>query len=166
MTTARAGYLDELAAANIPTDVDAIKAKTDNLPASPASSDNVSSAESNIRGADSDTLKTLSDQIDAVPTVGEIDTELTAQHGSGNWTRDAGTGGTARTYTVTVGGVPLDGVTVWVTTDEAGANVIANGTTNASGIFTFYHDLAAGTTVYVWRQKSAYNFVNPDQETI
>lgn len=33
-TDARAGYIDELAAANIPSDVDAIKAKTDNLPGS------------------------------------------------------------------------------------------------------------------------------------
>ena len=43
LTAARAGYIDELAAANLPTDVsavktvvDAIKAKTDNLPADPA----------------------------------------------------------------------------------------------------------------------------------
>lgn len=31
-TTERAGYLDELAAANLPADIDAVKAKTDNLP--------------------------------------------------------------------------------------------------------------------------------------
>ncbi len=35
-TDARAGYLNELGSANIPADVDAIKAKTDNLPADPA----------------------------------------------------------------------------------------------------------------------------------
>jgi hypothetical protein len=32
LTASRAGYLDELAAANLPSDVDAIKAVTDNLP--------------------------------------------------------------------------------------------------------------------------------------
>jgi hypothetical protein len=93
-TAARAGYLDELAAANIPADldatladtnelqtdlvdggrldllVDAIKAKTDNLPNDPADESlleaAITAAESNIRGSDSDDLKDLSDQIDAV----------------------------------------------------------------------------------------------------
>jgi len=61
--------------------VDAVKLKTDNLPASPAPASeydtqldqNLSATESNIRGADSDTLKSLSDQMDAVsspPMVG------------------------------------------------------------------------------------------------
>lgn len=50
--------------------VDAIKLKTDNLPSDPASESLVESAidtaESNIRGTDSDDLKTLSDQIDSL----------------------------------------------------------------------------------------------------
>lgn len=50
--------------------VDAIKAKTDNLPVDPADESSletaITTAESNIRGADSDTLKSLSDQIDGV----------------------------------------------------------------------------------------------------
>lgn len=72
----------------VDTVVDGVKSKTDNLPADTsavlstiqadldstaqykatgfATPTNVSTAESNIRGADSDTLKTLSDQIDGV----------------------------------------------------------------------------------------------------
>jgi len=58
---------------------------------------------------------------------------------------------------------PIADANVWVTTDVAGANVIASGTTNDSGVVTFYLD--AGT-VYVWRQKSGWNFTNPDTEVV
>lgn len=61
-----AGYLD--------TEVAAIKAKTDNLPSDPADQSAVeaaiTSAVSTIRGADNDTLKTLSDQIDGIDSGG------------------------------------------------------------------------------------------------
>jgi len=77
-TNARAGYLDELNAPNLPADVDAIlldtgttgvvladdaitSAKYDEATAYPL-------AEVARTGADGDTLETLSDQIDAVPT--------------------------------------------------------------------------------------------------
>ena len=91
--------LAELAAANLPADVDAIKAKTDNLPASPAAVGSamtladdaitagkfdestafpLKSADSAATqvartGADGDTLETLSDQIDGVGGGGEAD---------------------------------------------------------------------------------------------
>jgi hypothetical protein len=57
------------------------------------------------------------------------------------------------------GDQPMDNVQVWITTDEAGANVVA-GTklTNASGEVTFMLD--AGT-YYVWRERGGYNFTNP-----
>lgn len=57
------------------------------------------------------------------------------------------------------GGTAMDNVQVWISTDEAGNNVIA-GTllTNASGEVTFMLD--AGT-YYVWREKAGYNFTNP-----
>ena len=84
------------------TDVDAVKAKTDNLPASPAAVGSemaleddaitsakfdestafpVASADSGSTqiartGADGDTLETLSDEIDAVPTAAEIQAEM------------------------------------------------------------------------------------------
>jgi hypothetical protein len=77
----------------------------------------------------------------------------------------AGAGAVSWEYSLTdsVTGLPIDGAEVWVTTDSAGANVIASGTTNAYGVVTFMLD--AGT-VYVWSKKAGYNFTNPDQETV
>ena len=76
-----------------------------------------------------------------------------------------GAGAITWPYTVTdsVTGGPIDGVEVWVTTDSAGTNVIANGTTDENGIVTFYLD--AGT-VFAWRKRAGYNFENPDQEVV
>ena len=75
-----------------------------------------------------------------------------------------GTGAISTTITCQVGGVPLDGVEVWITTDEDGENVIA-GTlvTDANGQVTFMLD--AGT-VYVWRQLAGYNFSNPQTKVV
>ncbi len=42
-------------------------------------------AELAIRGADGDTLKTLSDQLDGKPTASQIDTQLSGTHGTGAW---------------------------------------------------------------------------------
>ena len=69
-------------------------------------------------------------------------------------------------YTVTddITGALLDGVAVWVTTDAAGTNVIANGITDDSGEVVFHLD--AGTR-YIWRSRAGYNFSdNPDVEVI
>jgi hypothetical protein len=69
-----------------------------------------------------------------------------------------GAGGTENTITVTDDDSnPLDGVAVWVTTDEAGSNVI-QGTyyTDAMGQVTV--SLQAPGTYYVWRQLAGYNF--------
>ena len=100
---------------------------------------------SDVIGADSDTLETLSDQLDIL---------------------GAGSGGTTETYTVTdsVTGLPIDGVHVWVSSDAAGVNIIWAGYTNAAGVVNFYHDLAAGTTIYLWRELAGYTFSNPDSE--
>ena len=106
----------------------------------------ISTTEGNIRGADSDTLETLSDQIDvAAPS---------------------GTGFVSWTYTVTdsVSGTPIDGVDVWVSSDLAGGTVIAGPlTTDASGIVTFTLNVG---TVFLWRTHPGYNFTNPDQEKV
>ena len=74
-----------------------------------------------------------------------------------------GAGAITWTYTLTVAGQPLADAQVWVTTDLAGANIIASGTTNQNGVVTFYLD--AGT-VYVWCAKSGYSFTNPDTEVV
>jgi hypothetical protein len=75
-----------------------------------------------------------------------------------------GAGATSWTYNVKDGpGNNLPDVTVWVTSDIAGTVMLASGITNASGNVTF--NLDAGT-VYVWSQKSGYNFSNPDTEVV
>ena len=58
---------------------------------------------------------------------------------------------------------PIADADVWATTDSAGSNVVASGRTDQNGEITFYLDSG---TVYIWRQKSGYNFTNPDTEVI
>lgn len=74
----------------------------------------------------------------------------------------AGSGATAKTYTVTDGTNPISGVHVWVTTDLSGTNIVASGYTDDIGEVVFYLD--SGTTYYIWRQKRGYVFTNPDVE--
>ncbi len=77
----------------------------------------------------------------------------------------SGVGSTAWVYTLSdeITGEVITFATVWVSTDIAGTNVIARGTTSTAGTVTFYLD--AGT-YYVWRSKDGYSFTNPDQETV
>lgn len=76
-----------------------------------------------------------------------------------------GAGAIAWDYTLTDAdtGAPLDAASVWITTDAAGANVVASSLTNSNGVATFYLDAA---TYFVWREKSGYNFTNPDIESV
>lgn len=97
-------------------------------------------------GADGDTLETLSDQIDGV---------------------GGSTGSGAISFPITINDEdnnPIDGVEVWVSTDNPATNVVAGTlSTDALGLVTFMLD--AGT-YYVWRQKSGYNFTNPVTITV
>lgn len=185
-----AGWTTETLAA-IDVLIDAIKAKTDNLPSDPADDSDIDTQLAAIKaetaliladtgtdgvvladdaitsakydettafpvkaadagstyiartGADSDTLETLSDQLDVVASgAGAIEWTYNLVDGDSN---------------------PLEGASIWVTTDSAGSNVIASGTTNSSGNVTFYLD--AGT-YYIWGQKDGYNFNNPDTEVV
>jgi hypothetical protein len=70
-----------------------------------------------------------------------------------------GAGATSWEITVNDGTNPLDGVEVWITTDSAGTNVVASGSTDALGQVTFYLD--AGT-YYCWKQLAGYGFTNPE----
>jgi len=77
-----------------------------------------------------------------------------------------GSGAITFTYTLTSSVdpfLPIPDADVWVTTDVSGAIVIASGKTDQNGQVVFYLD--AGT-VYVWRQKSGWDFDNPDTEVI
>lgn len=98
--------------------------------------------------------KSSTANISIIPTIWTNEINVTGGAGAIEWT-----------YTVTDADTSalLDGVSVWVTSDSAGTTVIASGTTNDSGVVTFYLD--AGT-VYIWRSKSGYNFTNPDEETV
>jgi hypothetical protein len=77
-----------------------------------------------------------------------------------------GPGATAVTYTLTNAnnGQPIADADIWVTTDAAGTNTVATGTTDSLGQVTFYLD--SGVTYYVWRQKDGWNFDNPDVEIV
>jgi len=78
-----------------------------------------------------------------------------------------GPGATEWTYTLTsteLGNPPIADADVWVSTNAAGTNVIASGKTNANGEVTFYLD--SGSTYYIFRQKSGWDFTNPDVETV
>ena len=61
-------------------------------------------------------------------------------------------------------GQPLGDVDVWVTTNPAGTNVIASGKSDQSGNVVFYLD--SGCTIYIWKQRSGYNFSNPEQKVV
>lgn len=80
------------------------------------------------------------------------------------WSSDAGVGSgagaIATEITVNVGGAPADGVEVWVSSDAAGANVIA-GTlvTDAFGKVTFMLDPGS---YFLFKQRAGVNFVNPE----
>ena len=78
---------------------------------------------------------------------------------------ESGIGGTAWTYTLTdsVTGLPLDGADIWITSDLAGANVIAHDNTDSYGVVTFR--LNAGT-VYIWGRLSGYTFTNPTAASV
>jgi hypothetical protein len=165
-------YVDtEVAAvlAAVDTEVAAIKAKTDNLPASPAAVGSPMTLTSDYDAAKTASSQTSVNTVDGivddiiVDTGTTIPATLTTIEGK----IDAiapGAGAIEWTYTVaTSGGVPISGVSVWCTSDVAGTVVLQSGTTNASGVVTFW--LAAGT-VYVWCYKEGYNFTNPDVETV
>jgi hypothetical protein len=153
--------------ATIDTVVDAIKAKTDNLPADPADDSDIDSQLSTIDAA----IAALNDPT-AAAIADAVWDETNGDHLTAGTTGKAlndasslGSGAITFTYTLTssVDGTAIESAQVWVTTDIAGTNVIASGYTNASGQVTFYLD--AGT-YYVWRQKSGWNFSNPDTETV
>jgi len=98
----------------------------------------------------------------------EIDATLTAAHGAGAWGSCAGSGSVTTIYTVTdaLSGLPIADVSVWATTDIAGANIVASGSTDTFGNVTFYLDPGI---YYIWRSKAGY-YINvgedPSPETI
>ena len=89
-----------------------------------------------------------------------LDAQITSISGN-----SPGAGANEWTYTLTEAGSgdPIADADVWVSSDSLGASVLASGRTDQNGEITFYLDSG---TVYVWRQKSGWNFTNPDTETV
>jgi len=69
----------------------------------------------------------------------------------------------AYTLTSSVDGTPIAQADVWVTTDEAGNNVVAAGSTSDLGAITVYLDPGI---YYFWRAKAGWTFTNPDTEVV
>lgn len=93
------------------------------------------------------------------PTVGQIDAQLSGTHGSGSWSATAagpGLNPVTITWTDSVSGLPVTDGGLWVTTDQAGQNVVA-GTflTSPEGKVTFL--LTAGATYYLWGESPSVN---------
>ncbi len=125
----------------------AIKAKTDNLPAAPAATGDIPSA-ATIASAVRTELATELGRLDvAVSSVGGM-----------------GAGALTRTIGVTSGGNPVEGASVWVSTDAAGTNIVAGPlTTDSMGEVTVLLD--AGT-YYAWVQSDGLNAVEGEVFTL
>lgn len=128
----------------------------------------VTAAVSTLRGADNDTLETLSDQLDDVgtgdataanqstiiaalstkPTAVQIDTRLSSTHGSGTWGGAAGSGARTIVFTVSDGeGTLANGISASI--KDADDNTVAGPlATNSLGQVTFYLDDNEGAEVY------------------
>lgn len=134
----------------VDTEVAAIKAKTDLIPASPAAVSNIPTAAQN---ADAVWDELLSGHA-VGGSAGNALTEASA----------AGAGAILTTFTVTnVTSQPLDGVLVEISTDTAKTNVIARGYTISNG--TVKLNLDPGT-YYLWKNLAGYDFTNPESVTV
>jgi hypothetical protein len=75
------------------------------------------------------------------------------------------------TYTVTdtVTLLPIEGVEVWISTDNPAVNIVWKGDTDAFGVAMDVNGnkpkLDAGT-YYFWRQRAGYTFTDPDTEIV
>lgn len=134
-------------------------------------------------GADGDTLKTLSDQIDGVQAGSGLTAQETANAvhnlapvgvaavGSIGANLDnilnglTGVGLIPLVYTVTEPGgvVPISGVTVELYTEEACLNCVRRGLTNSFGVVTFWMSTAG--TYWIKSAKDGYSF-ELDSETV
>jgi len=177
--------------------LDQVKAKTDLIPAVPASQGDVSAVGVLVDTVDTvvDAIKTVTDKLDSTLEQDGDVYRLTSNAleqapggaGGGDATAanqtviiglindvsaqiddiggQAGPGAIRWLYLLTEEGtnIPIADADIWVSTDEAQTNIIASGRTNQNGIV--YFDLDEGT-VYVWRQKSGWDFVNPQTKMV
>lgn len=94
----------------------------------------------------------------------QLDAQLSSTHGAGRWA-EQGSGYVAWQYIVNdcITHLPVDGVWVNVSTDAAGANIIAQGVTNSFGQVVFWLDPG---TYYMWAYRCGYYFPLPDTEVV
>lgn len=112
-----------------------------------------------LQGADSDTLETLSDQLDVIQSdINALDVIAFPS------------GAVEYTYTLTALGLPVGDADVWISTDLAGKNVIWRGTTDIFGVARDVKNnkpLLDPGTYYIWIQKSGYTpYSYPDIEVV
>jgi hypothetical protein len=128
----------------------------DELTAFPIKSADTGSTQVARVGADSDTLETLSDQLDAIPTATEIDAQLSGVHGSGSW--GVGNGGAlSLTYSVYSDNDKTDvveGATVELYATPGMETILDSQVTDVLGQVTFER-LVAGT-YYLYIHKAGY----------
>ena len=139
LATAQGNYAPAKAGALMGLSNDAItSAKFDESSAYPLKSADTGATQIARVGADSDTLETLSDQLDAVESA-------------------SGAGDYAVTLTIrSTGGTPLAGVLVWVNTSNTRSGSVAGSkTTDANGQVTFNLEY---TTHYVFCHLAKYSF--------
>lgn len=76
-----------------------------------------------------------------------------------------GAGAIPFTYTITNSddNSPIPYVAVWASSDPLGQTLLASGISDVNGQIIFF--LNPGT-VYIWRSKSGWNFINPDTEIV
>ena len=139
--------LNDLSAAEVNAQVDTALADYDG----PTKAE-LDTAESNIRGADGDTLKALSDQIDAIPTAGD-----------GAVMVDHDTGGTDALAYKTAGGIGIDGATVlaftqanWDAGNRSDAHIEGQTTTDVNGRWQEPMRLDAATYVFYFNKQGQY----------
>ena len=115
-------------------------------------------AASNMRGTDNAALAIDLATVDTVVDAIKLKTDTINDAGALTWTY---------TLTDSVTAAPIADATIMLTSDSAGTVVLRTGTTNSSGVATFYFAPGdSGTTVYVWRSHAGYNFTNPDSEVL
>ena len=151
---------DWLDAGRLDVILDAINAKTVNLPADPADQSLIIAATNAITAMLTDIqgagFSSVVNSLKAIRDRGDVGwiTAIAAGTGSVSWP-----------YTVTdaVGGLPISGVKVEVSTDASKGNVVALGYTDNFGTVTFF--LNPGT-YYIFRSKAGWDFSDPDTEIV
>jgi len=105
-------------------------------------------------------------QADVTTILGRTDVATSTRLATSAYAPSTGSG--SSTYIVTIrqpdGLTAIEGCAVWISTDSAGATVVA-GTlyTSAAGVATFTIDPGA---YYLWRQLGGWNFSNPTAITV